>query len=567
MGVVYRATDPVLGRTVAVKCIQVHPGLAEGEVSELRQRFENEARSAATLSHPSVVTVFDAGADDHTLYIAMELVLGEALDDVLASGRVLSYKEIADLALQLAGGLDHAHRKGIVHRDIKPANVLINRRGQPKITDFGVARQAASTLTATGTIIGTPAYMSPEQITGHQVTGASDQFSLAIVFYEMLTGRRPFVGEGATTILYKIVHEEPEAPHSVRGALPGGLDAVMLRALNKDPGARFDSCTEFAEALRQVLGAAPAGPAVTLTAKPAAGKADAEAPTQLMAAPESAALPSSLPDSASGSGSASLPQPRILGLAAAGLVISALALWWLAGGGATVDGDAAGDVAPPTPAAGLGAAATRQSAASVAEAAIILRVTTRPAGAAITLDGDRIAELSPTDIQVLPGVRHTLLLERAGSRPVSWAFDPRDLADEQRTGGLFFPLEPERAAAADGPAPSAEPGAEEGNRPEPVRIRGDVLAPEILDRTVPKFPDWAAAEKLPRYVVLELVIDRTGVVRETRVLRAVHPDLEAIAIEAVRTWEFSPGTRDGEPVDVFFNVSVQFQPAEGGGRR
>ena len=268
MGVVYLATDPVLGRRVAIKCIQVHPGLDDSEVADLRQRFENEARSAANLSHPNLVTIFDAGADDHTLYIAMEYVQGEGLDDIVSADRAFTYKEVSDLMLQLGAALDHAHRQGIVHRDIKPANIMITRDGQPKITDFGVARQAASTLTATGTIIGTPAYMSPEQITGHEITGAADQFSLAIVVYELLTGRKPFFGEGATTVLYKIVHEEPEPPNSVSHALPGELDAVILQALSKDPANRFPSCSEFAAALRTALGAAPPDESVTINTRP-----------------------------------------------------------------------------------------------------------------------------------------------------------------------------------------------------------------------------------------------------------------------------------------------------------
>jgi serine/threonine protein kinase len=176
MGVVCLAEDPVLGREVAIKAIQLHPGLSEKQIVELRQRFETEARAAAKLAHPNLVTIFDAGLEQENLYIAMEFVEGEGLDSMLEGGRQLAPEEISQLVGQLASALDYAHADGIVHRDIKPANVLVSRLGHVKITDFGVARQAASTQTATGAMIGTPAYMSPEQVTGNPVSGASDQF-------------------------------------------------------------------------------------------------------------------------------------------------------------------------------------------------------------------------------------------------------------------------------------------------------------------------------------------------------------------------------------------------------
>lgn len=605
MGIVYLAEDPFLGRKVAIKTIQVHPGLAESEVEELRRRFENEARAAANLAHPNMVTIFDAGADGHTLYIAMEYVQGEPLDEILKSDRTLTYKEVADLALQLAAALDYAHQRGIVHRDIKPANILVNRNGQPKITDFGVARQAASTLTATGTIIGTPAYMSPEQITGQKVTGASDQFSLGIVMYEMLTGRKPFVGEGATTILYKIVHEDLDPPGSVQQALPPAIDGILLRALAKAPEHRFGSCLEFAEELRSVLGAAPAEPALRLTAT-ASGSMSAPA-----AGPAAVAVAAGLPSATGTHGTGTYADRQVVGalgmlgtvkglavLTTAALLVIAVALVLTmgaddsrslrgAGGGPA---EAAPDVAadPGTVqdedlfAAADGLGVPVDEPAADLPARMTFEVNSRPAGARVMLDGKPLAQGTPVRIEVSSADRHTLLLEHVGRKSVSWAFVPRNLSAEQiESGRLFFPMEEmglagntsttddielvETQVSADVSAPGLDQDQpEEPLDPNgPVRVRAsmrNVQPVELERRADPRLPEWAADQGLPNYVILELVIDRRGRVRDAKVVRAVHPSLEEIAIRAVREWRFKPATRDGKPIDAYFNVAVQFRP-------
>ncbi len=258
MGVVYLAEDPVIGRQVAIKVVESHEGLEDHELEQLNARFEREFQSAGSLSHPSIVSVHDVGLEDGNTFIAMEYVQGESLSSVLAENRAFSFKEIADLAAQLSSGLDYAHEFAIVHRDIKPANILITRDGRPKITDFGVAKVATTTVTRTGTVVGTPAYMSPEQVTGHPVAGTADQFSLAVMLYQMLTGERPFSGESPTTIMYKIVHEDPPRPSALNVTLPGAVDDALLRALVKNPADRYPTCTDLANALREALGVAPA---------------------------------------------------------------------------------------------------------------------------------------------------------------------------------------------------------------------------------------------------------------------------------------------------------------------
>jgi serine/threonine-protein kinase len=268
MGLVYKAADPVIERAVAIKVIQANPGLGEADLQRMQARFEQEFRSAGALSHPHIVTIFDVGKEGDHYYIAMEYVDGRGLDAVLAAEGVLSIERVVELAAQLGGALDYAHAQGVVHRDIKPANVLITGDGGAKITDFGLAKLEATTLTRTGALVGTPAYMSPEQIGGHAITGKSDQFSLGIVLYQALTGERPFTGDSPSTIMYKIVHEEPLPPRRLNKSLPAAVDEVFARCLEKDIHRRYGSCAELSGALRQAL----AGTALeTLATATAAG--------------------------------------------------------------------------------------------------------------------------------------------------------------------------------------------------------------------------------------------------------------------------------------------------------
>jgi len=310
MGIVYLAEDPVIGRQVAIKVVVALEGLEEDEREQMQARFEREFQSAGRLSHPNIVGVHDVGQEDGNTFIAMEYVAGESLHAVLAGNRSFTFKEIADLTTQLCAALDYAHEFGVVHRDIKPANILITRDGRPKITDFGVARVATTTLTRTGTVIGTPAYMSPEQVTGHPVTGAADQFSLAVMVYEMITGERPFSGENPTTIMYKIVHEEVLPPSVLNALVPAPLDKVLIRALAKDPDDRYPTCAALADELRASLGAAPAEVTVVMGATAAATVVD----------------PSLVQPKRPRSGRAKRRGPGVVGLAILGFVVISIAV-------------------------------------------------------------------------------------------------------------------------------------------------------------------------------------------------------------------------------------------------
>ncbi|HLJ30568.1 MAG TPA: serine/threonine-protein kinase [Candidatus Angelobacter sp.] len=242
MGVVYKAQDPTIGRTVALKTMRldVH-GL---ETADVLRRFRNEARAAGVLNHPNIVTIHDAGEQDGMFYIAMEFIEGTTLQTLLVEKRVLRPEETIRICRQIGNGLDYAHSTGIVHRDIKPANIMITPNGTVKIMDFGIAK-AGSGMTSTGQMLGTPNYMSPEQVKGKVLDGRSDLFSLGVILYEMVTGEKPFVGQSATTIAYKIAHENPVPPRDLDGTIHHGLSMVVSKALAKAPDERYQTGAEL----------------------------------------------------------------------------------------------------------------------------------------------------------------------------------------------------------------------------------------------------------------------------------------------------------------------------------
>jgi serine/threonine protein kinase len=236
MGVVYRATDPNIGRMIALKTMRID---AEGiDSEELLKRFRQEARAAGVLNHPNVVTIYDAGEHEGLFYMAMEYIEGRTLQTLLAGGRRLAAEQVVDVAKQVCAGLDYAHARGIVHRDIKPANVMITAEGVVKIMDFGIAK-TGSGMTSAGQVLGTPSYMSPEQVRGQALDGRSDLFSLGVVLYESVTGKKPFVGESITAIIYKIVAEDPVPPAEYDPQLHPGLAAIVIKALAKTKEKRY----------------------------------------------------------------------------------------------------------------------------------------------------------------------------------------------------------------------------------------------------------------------------------------------------------------------------------------
>jgi len=250
MGMVYRAYDEVLEREVAVKTLTLEGSLDD----ESRRRFAIEAKAAARLQHPNIITVYELGEDRGLPFIAMELLPGTDLDALMRSGEPLVLQEKLDLVIQVCRGLAYAHDHKIVHRDIKPSNVRVLEDGTVKIMDFGIAKLGGTGVTKTGMMVGTVHYMSPEQIRGQTLDGRSDLFSVGVILYELLAGRRPFAGEGVTEVLYKIIHDEPPAlePGEL-GAGAAGLPATLHRILAKDREERPASAAVLAEELSRIL--------------------------------------------------------------------------------------------------------------------------------------------------------------------------------------------------------------------------------------------------------------------------------------------------------------------------
>jgi len=257
MGVVYLASDPLLNRQVAVKTVDL--GVDDpGEREFLRDRLLRDARAAAVLKHPNIVSIHDVFEDGERAYVVMEYVEGDSLSARLKANPLPDAATILQVLRQMADALDYTHSRGVIHRDIKPANVMIDQAGTAKIMDFGIARISdARTSTPTGMVMGTVEYMSPEQIRGETVDGRADQFALAVVAYQMMTGSTLFGPNTLATLTYKIVNEAPPPPSTRNAALPRGVDAVLAKAIAKIPSERFSNCGEFVGALTQAFSNVP----------------------------------------------------------------------------------------------------------------------------------------------------------------------------------------------------------------------------------------------------------------------------------------------------------------------
>jgi len=300
MGIVYEGFDPVIERTVAIKTI-LPSQLSGDEFAGVMARFKREAQAAGRLNHPGIVAIYEYGEDiaqdisdeeatmmaapsasaaaQRIAFIAMEFVKGRELRDYFEKNERFPMSEVVRIMTEMLDALDHAHSQGVVHRDMKPANLILLENGRVKVADFGIARVEKSELTQTGTVLGTPSYMSPEQFMGHPVDGRSDLFSCGVILYQMLTGEKPFTGESTTTIMYKVLREEPVPPSELNLSLAPALDAVVKKALAKQPAQRFQTGHEFAQALQAALaGAAMAAPQLAPATAPAAAMPAAAAP-------------------------------------------------------------------------------------------------------------------------------------------------------------------------------------------------------------------------------------------------------------------------------------------------
>src|ERR1700722_6342911 len=313
MGTVYEGFDPVIERIVAIKTVRL-PEAGDDETAEEIARFRREAQAAGRLTHPNIVAVFDYGETADIAYIVMEYVDGPPLKNLLDKNERFPLPRILRIMEDLLAGLQFSHERGVVHRDIKPANLMLTKSGQAKIADFGIARMENSSMTQAGTVLGTPAYMSPEQFMGQVVDARSDIYSSGVLLYQLLTGERPFEG-GMSAIMHKALNTEPPAPSQLSVTAPPSFDAVVRRAMAKRPQDRFPSAKAFAEAIRA---------AVAQQAEPAA---DADEQTMFTPPPAARARPI---EQAQPPRVAPVPPPRRSTMP---ITVAAVALLGLLGGG------------------------------------------------------------------------------------------------------------------------------------------------------------------------------------------------------------------------------------------
>ena len=363
MGTVYRAYDPKIDRVVALKTISI-AGINPADEEDFRKRFVREAQAAGKLSHGSIVTIYDVGEEEtaRTPFIVMEFIEGVTLED-LARGERLPLEKSLELVEQVAEALDYAHERGIVHRDIKPANIIITPEGRAKITDFGIAKLVQTQFTQTGQVLGTPAYMSPEQLTGGSVDGRSDLFSLGVILYWLLTGDKPFPGDTTTAVSFKVVYKDPILPSELNPSLNDGYDYVATRALAKAPARRYQRGHDLADDIEDLRNArsprsraampAAAGPERTV----AAGAQVVERTVVASAAasqPQPGAKTTPLPTSPLVAQAGLAPDSRRRWLIPAAAVLLLLLLgavgWWLWGGKPSEDSEGTQEAAISSPA-------------------------------------------------------------------------------------------------------------------------------------------------------------------------------------------------------------------------
>ncbi len=412
VGVVWLAHDTKLDRRVALKTMRPPDSLPAAEALEARARFIREAQAAAKLQHPGIVTIYDVGERGSLLFIAMEYIEGETLQPYTRKGSLMRLDVALELVAQAADALHYAHRSGIVHRDVKPANLMLVGGNTIKIADFGLAKNPGSSVTQEGIILGSPSYMSPEQITGAPLDGRSDIFSLGVVLYELLTGAAPFGGETITTIIYRIMNEQPREVRAINERVPQAAAQMVMKALEKDPAARYQSCAELAYALRSrqaAVATAAIGSRGPAPERPVPWRAGAEAlPAREAARPRREPAERAGEHLAAGRGRR-IRAPFILAAAIAGVLL-------LPEGGAVEDEWGIASVNGQTPfyatAAILGPSAMRGPGGGAAapeppalalpgDGAVAITVVTEPPGGRIFID-DRavpggVLRLSPQD--------------------------------------------------------------------------------------------------------------------------------------------------------------------------
>jgi len=578
MGIVYLARDSRLGRAVALKTIRLSDFADPDKLKRLRERLIREAQSAGSLTHENIVTIYDVDELDDISYISMEFVEGDSLERMLEQRRELSRESVLSLLRQIAGGLDFAHSRGIVHRDVKPANIMVTRLGRAKITDFGVAKITyANSMTQGGTMLGTPDYMSPEQVEGIRVDGRADQFSLAVIAFELLTGEKPFAADSRATLLYRIAYEPAPDACLLNPTLSAEIGAVLAKAMAKKAEDRFSTCMGFVDALTDACRLAegwhalPRGLSQTL-------------PTAYEVTDDSRTVESNLPKQAPASGAKPSPTPAAtprmmppLGGEApppeAGFITGPPSISGLTGGGGAglgADPPAAGSAAHYEWLAHLereeqaNRARKRRNVALAIFAFLILGAGLFGAYYLLSESEQYGAVQTPTETA----------LERPGAAPEEPAENPSvsetdglaaDVAEETETES------PETASVTTQPAVSADtpgPAVEPVREPEPATFPAPVKSPPAA--TPPKPAERAPAPPPQRMSTVRFVSDPPGAtvnVNTTPARTCVTPCSLELAVGrhtySVRRGGFRNEIRVLEVGNYSSTVNVRLQPVVG----
>jgi serine/threonine-protein kinase len=529
MGIVYRGFDPLIQRDVALKTIKLYDISDEAERRHMQDRLAREAQSAGRLSHPNIVTIYQVGyaemrPNEVVAYIAMEYVPGRTLAAILEKARPGNHTLVLKLLRQAAEGLDYAHSQGVIHRDVKPANLLITSEGRLKITDFGVAKLVSHTMTMTGTVLGSPFYMSPEQIRADRVDGRSDQYALAVVAYEVFGGRKPFQAETLSALVYKIAHEEAPGLELDSAALAGRLTPILKRAMAKDPEARYPNCLALVDALEHAW------------AEPAAVAAPPLAETQPVrpAPPAPPSRPAPVqPPSPKPSPAATKKQPWLA--IAAGVAVVAIIL-----AGATQF------FKPGLPAPASSAQATP------AEPEPEPRTSNPPVTARVTS-----TPMTPTSTAPIKPSPAPPPAPRPAAKPDTTPVRPQPLVSAPPAASQTPPIEPPAKPEAESPALDPKPAAAQPPPPTPSK---EILRtpPRLLQRAPAAYTNDARNAGIEGTVQLSVDIDERGIPVRARILKSLHPGLDQNAIRSLGGWRFQPATEDGRPAPSTATIDINF---------
>jgi TonB family protein len=585
MGRVYRGFDPLVRRTVAIKTVRSEH-LTQETAEEYLRRFRREAQAAGGLSHPHILSIFDVGED----YFVMELLEGTTLQHLLRERGSLPVPEALSVLGPVADALDYLHKIGIIHRDLKPANIMVLADGRSKLMDFGVAHVESSAMTADGEVFGSPSYMAPEQIAGGDVTSQADLFSLAVVTYEAVTGRKPFQAESITTVIYKVVNEDPPPPRQFNLDLPPRFDDIFRRALAKNPQERFATARDFIQALelKEV-------DSILASILP-------ESPTlePLETSPEIPPLvPAQEPWEAPG---VRLPKPArqsfipwvlggVLAVAGAGGLLAFRVRHAVgepsahtglsvetrpAGGSVFLDGKSVGTAPLTLEAVPPGSHTVKVTREGYAPAELTmdlvassnlpplrfalqpvsaqLEITSEPSAAAVEVDGKAMGQTPLTALRVEAG-RHAVRVQREGFRGWTKDIDVHAGDSVRLPARLEREPEPQKRVVEATPLPSPSP-LKEGDL---VELGPGVTPPRKIAGEPVSYPPLAAKARMVGAVFVDLIVTETGEPADLRIIQSAGEILDSAVLEAVKGWRFVPAEKDGVKVRVHWTVIQRFE--------